>query len=874
MDCPQIKNNAPFIDASDRIKQIPVFIENRPTVSDIGYIRDFIHKTGIQALVSSAVGANRRPEYYGSPLYQSKLLDFKMHPDADPNYLPRFVQMAQQERVLLLSWLPLTHIWAAGHAHPEWRVKFFPDNNKIIQDDTCCLLSTGYLDFIISISQEIVTEVGFDGIWFDGVGLVGMYGAEPGAWGCACDGCRSNFEGDSGFNYPTRWDWEDPAFRAFVIWGNDKKNQVLKQITNKIREVRPDAAVVFNYSAAGPEPNGGKFNDWRVNVPLGDDCSGASYGNEATSGMTPLLYARMGESLCPEDFNVWRPLSYANVNLPWNSALTPPREDILLHTYAQIAHGGASFLGIHALTDNYTNLLSEIVHESNRREPWRGGKSQRHLAIHLSQASRDFWAKDNPSEYIESWLGAYEMAAECGVPLGIVFDSQLNEDCLADYHSLFLPESVCLSQSQAEAIEGFVRAGGTLVVTGQTGILDEQGQSRTSGVLDDFLGIQRKQDSKMQWMIVGPFDNPESKGFDMAFGPEKGPVDLTAEYEGAGGKTVRWKEYPVFGNYINFLDQFSLKEWVCAYAYTKIYSDEEKDIKFLVGSDDGIKIWLNGNLIHEVFRLRGVFEQQDVVAVRLRKGENHILVKVEQRFWDWGFILEIIQPDEPIKPFKVPFAPICLINEKVRSSVAPWVWIGPRSTSFELQPELGVEIFASELAKDIGEGDISFLDPISSISEKPAITLRHLGKGEAFYVNANLGKAQMCCPEMNFGDLFKAIVTKQGTPVKINGPSSVELSAFWKNGHFICHLLNRPFTSARPIMQENCRSVLKSPPLCAKVDLIVEYDDFPSRVFLPLENRELDVKQGSIKNTCVLEIEVLRHQLVVFEGLKLKYTKT
>ncbi|MFA5863193.1 MAG: alpha-amylase family protein [Phycisphaerae bacterium] len=867
----QIKINSPWIDARERIRHIPIHIENRPTVYDVEKMRQFVRRTGIRAWVSSAVGANRRPEYYGSPLYRSQVMDFDLHPDADPEYLPRLVQMAHEEGIVFLSWFPMTHVWAGAHAHPEWQVQFLPEG-RTPGDDTCCLLSTGYLDFVIAISQEIVTSVGFDGLWFDGTGVGCMYGSEPGVWGCVCPGCRSGFKHDTGLDIPARWNWPDAAFRAFVLWTNRRKIEVLSQITDHIRQVRPDACVFYNHSSAGPMPNGGRFNDWRVNMPLDDDGSGTSHGNEAMEGLSPLLYARMGESLRPGDFDVWRPLS--QVSIPWNSALEPPLEEILMHTYAQIAHGGAAFLGLHQLTDNCVRVLAEVIRESDRREPWRGGQSYRHLAIHLSQAARDFYAQDDPSRYLKSWFGAYEMTAECGLPLGILFDSQLTLNHLDGYRTIFLPESTCLSDAQAQAIKEFVYRGGILIATGQTGTLDEQGQPRSVGVLDDLLGIERETSGSLRWMIVGPFDNPESKGFDIPYGPELGQIDLTAEYVGACGKTVRWKSYPIPGNYVNFLDQFLPKEWVCAYAYTIIESPEECDAIYVVGSDDGIKIWLNDQLVHRMFRLRGVYQEQDVVPVHLRKGKNHILVKVEQRFWDWGFILQILRPAEPIKPFKADFNTVCPADADVRSVIGSWVWMGSNPVAFKLLPDSEVRVFAHKMADKVNELQANFMDPISCVSESTAVTTRRFGKGEAIYINTDLGQTQIQYPGIGHRELFKFLACRRDAALKVTGPPCVELSAFWKDDRLICHLLNRPFTSARPILQENCRSLLFGQPLRAKVELTIRAEKKIKRVFLPLEDRKSEAKQDHRDaNTFTVCVDVDRHQIVVFEGVKLKEMK-
>ncbi len=54
----------------------------------------------------------------------------------------------------------------------------------------------------------------------------------------------------------------------------------------------------------------------------------------------------------------------------------------------------------------------------------------------------------------------------------------------------------------------------------------------------------------------------------------------------------------------------------------------EKTVLLGIGSDDDVKVWLNGELVHSHRVARGVDVNQDIVGVRLRKGENELLIKM------------------------------------------------------------------------------------------------------------------------------------------------------------------------------------------------------------------------------------------------------
>jgi hypothetical protein len=65
----------------------------------------------------------------------------------------------------------------------------------------------------------------------------------------------------------------------------------------------------------------------------------------------------------------------------------------------------------------------------------------------------------------------------------------------------------------------------------------------------------------------------------------------------------------------------------------------------LVGSDDGVRIWLDGKQVHEFTRDRKATPDQDRVRVELNKGWNKILVKVVNRQGDHGLYLRFNTSD-------------------------------------------------------------------------------------------------------------------------------------------------------------------------------------------------------------------------------------
>ncbi|MEZ6072098.1 MAG: DUF1553 domain-containing protein [Pirellulales bacterium] len=139
------------------------------------------------------------------------------------------------------------------------------------------------------------------------------------------------------------------------------------------------------------------------------------------------------------------------------------------------------------------------------------------------------------------------------------------------------------------------------------------------------------------WHVVGPFTAASgSEAYDTPFGPEaayadKGDVDLGETY--ADGKLlwierddlVDGKEHELQGDY------------AATYLYRTIYSPSAREMKLSLGSDDAIKVWLNGAVVVDANVQRALDEGRTDATVTLREGNNVLLMKVVNYQSDYGF---------------------------------------------------------------------------------------------------------------------------------------------------------------------------------------------------------------------------------------------
>lgn len=167
-----------------------------------------------------------------------------------------------------------------------------------------------------------------------------------------------------------------------------------------------------------------------------------------------------------------------------------------------------------------------------------------------------------------------------------------------------------------------------------------------------------------RWLLLGPLPNPEllaplpngvtRQGFETdylgALGGEEG-----AKFDETTTLSVEGQDYAAIAvkadreGYVDLSAATARRGDLAArggsgqtsaiaYAFCYLQSDRDQTAYFHFGSDDGAKVWVNGQLVHRLWTLqRGCDVWDDAFEAPLRKGLNAVLVKIDDRGGGWGF---------------------------------------------------------------------------------------------------------------------------------------------------------------------------------------------------------------------------------------------
>lgn len=155
-------------------------------------------------------------------------------------------------------------------------------------------------------------------------------------------------------------------------------------------------------------------------------------------------------------------------------------------------------------------------------------------------------------------------------------------------------------------------------------------EAKDEGVRNNASGFKATLDANadyvVPWLVSQPY-RIEGKDagalFDIPLGPEL-----------PDGGGVVWNKMPAPSDSAKFrmVDLGSVVggDNCVVYLKTQVFWPKNEDVELQMGSDDGIKLWVNGTLVHANNAIRGFTADQDKATARLTKGWNSFQAKISQ----------------------------------------------------------------------------------------------------------------------------------------------------------------------------------------------------------------------------------------------------
>jgi HEAT repeat protein len=224
--------------------------------------------------------------------------------------------------------------------------------------------------------------------------------------------------------------------------------------------------------------------------------------------------------------------------------------------------------------------------------------------------------------------------------------AKLRSPAALDYASSFLADEAVRAEAELAVVEiGRGTVGAYREKTRAALEPIAQGSANENarkGAQDVLAVIGKFGDFVTAWEVSPAYQQEDanySKLFDIPFPPEQPDRE----------KEVPWRLMPAGTNPDQpwLLDLLALwgGEQRVSYLRTAVWSDAARDLVLELGSDDGAKVWWNGQVVFTDNTAHGIAPAQQKIKLHAEQGWNRLLLKITQNIMGWGVCARFTHPD-------------------------------------------------------------------------------------------------------------------------------------------------------------------------------------------------------------------------------------
>lgn len=451
------------------------FAEDDPARYDPEFWIDLFRRTKSNAVCLSAGGYIA---YYPSDIplhYVSKFIG-----DSDP-----FGEIVEGARRLGMHVMARVDPHAiheeAARAHPEW-VAIDKDGNPrehwafpgIYVTDA---LGSYNRDFTTDVIREIVERYDIDAVFanrWQGHGI--SYSEEN----------RKRFRDETGFELPLAADATDPAWQAWAAWRRRILTDLVIHWDETVKAIRPHASFIPNMS-------GSSLMEFDLSL-IQKHCPILFVDHQARRGVEVGWSAGRNGKRIRGTFRD-RPVGLITSIGPeeeyrWKDSVQSG-EEIKLWIHDGIAQGLFPwFTKFNACVPDQ-RWVKPVVEAFNLHadiEPWlENMQPTAEIAVIDPSTTLRHWAPEERHLAERNDLGFYHALVEARIPFEFLSDQVMTREELDRFKLIILANATYLSDAQCEAIDAYVRRGGSVVAANETSLYDAAGRRRADfGLAETF----------------------------------------------------------------------------------------------------------------------------------------------------------------------------------------------------------------------------------------------------------------------------------------------------------------------------------------------------------------------------------------------------
>ncbi|HOV21157.1 MAG TPA: beta-galactosidase trimerization domain-containing protein [bacterium] len=437
---------------------------------------------------------------------------FEKYPGlGDFDYIREYLPYAKKYGIKLVSYLNL-HWFSYEFAskHYDWQQitydgKIYGEKYPLYGNGTTFCINSPFREWALKMMEEVM-KTGIDGVFLDGPGIFPE--------SCYCEYCRKKFKEETGHDLPEWENWSDPIWKEFLLFRKKSFLKFMEDAKKVVKRINKDGIIFINSSHL---PEWGipryigeleQYQDFNLSeafyhlgsvrdyffyyfvakyLKVSEKPSSAAMHHAAGIWHWIPLYPQevkmsISQNLCVKNC-LWT--AVLNGNDIENPEYWQPIKEVMekVEDKKEIFDKGKTYapVGLYVSSSTVYFYISEIKGIYTEEEKV---KEENLVLKREKEVKKDKKHKCDDITYKEL-SGFFEVLVRSHIPFKIINENILEEN-LKKLDVLILPNTTCLSEKEISLINDFVKKGGKLIMSFESGWYDEYGNKREKNPFIDF----------------------------------------------------------------------------------------------------------------------------------------------------------------------------------------------------------------------------------------------------------------------------------------------------------------------------------------------------------------------------------------------------
>ncbi len=458
--------------------------EDDPEKCDVDFWKEYWKKARVEGVIINCGGIVSYYQSRFSYQYRAKSL-------GERDYFGVWNQAARKQGLIVIARMDINSTAKEMYErYPSWYCRD-KDGRPIMSQGryVACVNGGYYQEFIPQVFREIIEKYHPDG--FADNSWAGLGSKEI----CYCENCRKQFMEAYGCKLPENADWEDPVYRKWIRWNYSLRVRNWHYFNEVTEKWGGKDCKWFGMLNADPFSTGGRFYDIKKlvqGVPFlfCDHQSRDSMGGFEQNS----VYAALLRNAVGEDVTVAESMAHYYKGKRTFRLSSGERQEVRKWMLTGLSGGMAPwfhFVGGGTL-DRRKFQISQDLYQwiAQNKTYFQNRENIASVGVVWNQETPVYYGRgEAQTKSAACFKGITESLSKAGIPF-----IPLHADDIETYKDklelLILPNVAVLSAAAENAVCRWLEEGKDLILTGDTGLYDMEGEWKGAGPLYQKLGIR------------------------------------------------------------------------------------------------------------------------------------------------------------------------------------------------------------------------------------------------------------------------------------------------------------------------------------------------------------------------------------------------